>query len=224
MSKIRGKSKEIVVMDMEDLRKEYHSPILERKMLKESPFDQFHKWFDEAVQAGVVEPNAMTLSTATKEGKPSSRTVLLKGFSSAGLLYFTNYESRKARETAENPHAVALFLWKEMERQVSIEGTVEKASRGDSEKYFARRPRENQLSAWTSHQDRVIENREVLEREYKELEKEYEGQPIPCPPFWGGFLLKPTHFDFWQGGERRLHDRFQYTPEGENWKIERLSP
>lgn len=211
-------------MDMEDFRREYRSPILEKKDLEKSPFDQFHRWFDEAVQASTVEPNAMTLSTATKEGKPSSRTILLKGFSTKGLLYFTNYESRKVRETTENPHAAALFLWKEMERQVCIEGTVEKTSREDSEKYFAKRPRENQLSAWTSHQDRMIESREVLEKEYKELEEKYDGKPIPCPPFWGGFLLKPTRFEFWQGSKRRLHDRFQYTLEGGSWRIERLSP
>jgi pyridoxamine 5'-phosphate oxidase len=203
-------------------RKEYHKHRLSRKDLNENPFSQFELWFKEA--AAIPEANAMQLSTATLEGKPSCRTVLLKQFSQKGFVFYTNHESRKGRELSQNPNAFALFLWKELERQVCLEGPVERISREEAEKYFFTRPRGAQISATASKQDAIIPSREFLEAAYAEVEKAFDGKQLPLPSFWGGYRLIPKRFEFWQGRKNRLHDRFQYRCEGEKWLIERLSP
>lgn len=211
-------------MDIKDFRKEYHSESLTRESLNPDPAAQFLKWLKEAVNAKIDEPNAMALATASKAGKPSCRMVLFKHFDEGGLIFYTNYQSRKARELSENPYAAASIFWKDLERQVSIEGVVQKLTKEESEEYFKSRPRESKLGAWASRQDAVIPSRAVLEKEYARLEEKYKDKDIPMPPFWGGYRLKPERFEFWQGRNRRLHDRFLYSREGNVWKIERLSP
>ena len=166
----------------------------------------------------------MQLATATKEGKPSCRTVLLKQFGPKGLVFFSNYESRKGRELKENPRAFALFLWKEMERQVAIEGPIEKISREESEKYFRSRPRGAQIGATASRQGRVIPSRAYLDEEFRKVEEDFADKQLPLPLFWGGYRLIPERFEFWQGRQNRQHDRFHYLIKGGNWRIERLSP
>ncbi len=211
-------------MDFKDQRKDYAAGTLNRKDLNESPFDQFQHWMEDVLKANVIEPTAMTLATATREGKPSSRVVLMKHFDEDGLIFFTNYESRKARELDSNPVASVTFWWKELERQVIIEGKVERVSRQEDEAYFALRPRLSQISTWASRQDQPLQSREVLENEFVLFEKQFEGQAVPLPPYWGGFRLIPHAFEFWQGRRNRLHDRFSYTRERETWRIQRLSP
>ncbi len=205
------------------MRKDYHKHTLKRKDLQEDPFHQFKLWFEEA-QATTQEANAMQLATATLEGKPSCRTVLLKQCDAAGLVFFTNYESRKGRELEQNKRAFALFLWKELERQVCIEGPVEKISREESEAYFANRPRGAQIGASVSRQDSVIPSRDYLDTSYAKLDEAFKDKPLPLPSYWGGYRLTPERFEFWQGRQNRLHDRFQYRQEGCGWIIERLSP
>jgi pyridoxamine 5'-phosphate oxidase len=212
------------MLPLQILRKEYKLKKLDRKSLDPDPFTQFSVWFEEACMAQVAEPNAMTLATASLQGRPSCRIVLLKRFDQNGFLFFTNYESRKGKELKENPYAGICFFWKELERQVIIEGSIEKISRMESELYFNSRPRGSQLSAWISRQSQVVSSRGSLEKEYQHLEKEYEGKVIPLPPFWGGYRLIPDRFEFWQGRENRLHDRFQYEHIGSNWIISQLSP
>lgn len=204
-------------------RKDYTKCLLSREDLKADPFAQFRKWYEEAVEA-IEEPDAMQLATATKEGKPSCRTVLMKQYDARGFVFFTNYDSRKGRELEENPHAFGLFAWKELERQVSIEGQVEKIAREESEKYFSSRPRGAQLSAWASKQGQVLAERKELVSAYEFAEMQYTGKAVPLPPNWGGYRLIPARFEFWQGRSNRLHDRFSYRKEGSNWVIERLSP
>jgi pyridoxamine 5'-phosphate oxidase len=166
----------------------------------------------------------MVLATATPEGKPSARVVLLKGFDERGVVFFTNYEGRKSAELLTNPYAALVFYWIELERQVRVEGPVEKTSRQESEEYFRTRPVESRLSAWASKQSSVIPSRNFLEQKMSDLKSRYENQEVPLPPFWGGFRLQPQMFEFWQGRENRLHDRIRYTQQGGVWVIERLSP
>lgn len=223
-------------MDIDHLRRNYQFASLSFEDLKANPFDQFHKWFHEAIQASVIEPNAMALATASKAKNPSCRMVLMKKFDESGLVFFTNLESRKSKEMKENPFAVALFHWKELERQVTIEGKVEEIDALETANYFLTRPKGSQLSAWVSSQGQVIPSREILENAYHALEKKYLDQPIPPPPFWGGFRIRPSRFEFWQGRPDRLHDRFHYVPSPSDrfhylpssspsgWTIERLSP
>lgn len=206
------------------MRKEYRLHRLDLPDLSPSPFDQFRKWFDEARKGQVLEPNAFALATATMKGIPSCRTVLMKEFTEEGLLFFTNLESRKGQELALNPHAAATFWWKELERQVFIEGWVAPVDHSVAEKYFAKRPRGSQIGAWASHQDAQVNNRKELENSFEKMEKEYLNKPIPCPPYWGGFIIIPTSFEFWQGRENRLHDRIRYTFHHEAWAIKRISP
>lgn len=206
------------------LPKEYPSRRLDEKDISPDPLAQFERWFGEALRAELKEPNAMTLATATKDGKPSARIVLLKHFDENGFVFFTNYESRKGKELVENPVAALVFWWEEFGRQIRIEGRVEKLPRKQSEDYFQSRPFESQISAWTSAQSRVIESREILEQRYLQLQKEYEGKTVPCPPHWGGYRLIPQAFEFWQGWVNRLHDRILYRRTQEGWKIERLGP
>jgi pyridoxamine 5'-phosphate oxidase len=207
-----------------DLRKDYCLAGLVETDLARDPFRQFEKWFQEAEAAKLPEPNAMTLATATREGRPSARTVLLKGVDGRGFLFFSNYESRKARELALNPFASLLFPWLPLERQVVVEGPVAKVPREESETYFHSRPRASQLSAWSSQQSSIIPSRQVLEENMKMLEAKYAGREVPLPPHWGGWRLVPETVEFWQGRRSRLHDRLRYRREKENWVVERLAP
>jgi pyridoxamine 5'-phosphate oxidase len=197
---------------------------LDEKDVNANPFLQFAKWFEEAVGAQVIDPNAMTVCSATKEGKPSARIVLLRNFSESGFVYYTNYNSRKGTEIEKNPNCALLFFWPELERQIRIEGIVKKQTFEESDLYFNSRPRESKISAWTSEQSKVIANREALNEKYEILNKKYPDENVPRPPYWGGYVLKPISIEFWQGRPNRLHDRILYTLENNNWKIERLSP
>lgn len=212
------------MIDIAALRENYTKGSLDVSDVSLSPLEQFQKWFDEAVASKLLEPNALLLSTVTTDGKPSARIVLLKGLDN-GFKFYTNYLSRKGRELSENPNACITFFWNELERQVRIEGTIEKTSPEESDEYFKSRPKSSQIGAWTSDQSRVIENREVLEEREQYLLKEFGEDIIPRPPHWGGYRLVPTYIEFWQGRPSRLHDRIAYSLlENEEWKIERLSP
>ena len=206
------------------LPKEYPSQRFDEKDIDPDPMKQFEKWFKDALNANLKEPNAMALATSTKPGKPSVRIVLLKSYDENGFVFFTNYESRKGKELKENPVAALSFWWRELGRQVRIEGNVGKISRKESEAYFQSRPFVSQISAWASDQSRVLASREILENRYSQLKKEYEGKSVPCPPYWGGYRLLPDSFEFWQGWANRLHDRILYTQTENGWKIERLAP
>lgn len=200
-------------------------PELIESNIDPDPIKQFAKWFGEAEAAGVKLPNAMTLATATKDGEPSARMVLLKGFDNEGFVFFTNYESRKGREMDENPRAALVFYWTEFDRQVRITGGIEKVSRAESESYFHTRPIDSQLGAWASNQSQVISSREVLEEKMRELMAQYEGGEVPLPPYWGGYRLAPASIEFWQNRLGRLHDRLRYTlQQNGEWLVERLSP
>ncbi len=208
----------------QDLRREYQQKGLDRDALLSDPFEQFEGWFQEAVQSGVIEPNAFSLATATRDGKPSSRIVLMKYWDRDGLLFFTNYGSRKCSELEANPYAAATFWWGNIERQVRIEGFVEKTERSISEEYFRQRPRTSQLGAWASRQGKSLHSKEELLENYRTLEEQFKTGDVPCPTFWGGYRIVPQTFEFWQGCGARLHDRFLYVKEGSTWSITRLSP
>jgi pyridoxamine 5'-phosphate oxidase len=214
----------VPAMQLADLRKDYALAGLIEKDLAKDPFRQFEKWFQEAEAAKVTEPNAMVLSTATRDGRPSSRTILLKGLDGRGFVFYSNYESRKGRELDANPRASLLFPWIALERQVIVEGTVNKVAREESEAYFHSRPRLSQLGAWVSAQSTIISGRKVLEDSLKALEQKYAGQEVPLPPQWGGWRLIPETVEFWQGRRSRLHDRLRYRREKDGWVIERLAP
>ncbi|MBD2244102.1 pyridoxamine 5'-phosphate oxidase [Nostoc sp. FACHB-888] len=208
-----------------DLRKDYTLESLSELEVDLNPFIQFKKWFDQALAAQLPEPNAMTIATTTPDGKPSARMVLLKDFDERGFVFFTNYNSHKGQELAENPQAALVFWWAELERQVRICGYVEKVSETESDHYFETRPANSRLGAWVSNQSEVIESREVLERRLQEFHSKYENREIPRPPHWGGLRVIPTEIEFWQGRSSRLHDRLLYSRLDNNtWKIERLSP
>ncbi|MGH3022895.1 MAG: pyridoxamine 5'-phosphate oxidase [Gaiellaceae bacterium] len=188
------------------------------------PFAQFDRWFEEARAAGVAMPEAMTLATADSEGRPSARTVLLKRADADGFRFFSNVESRKGRELADNPRAALVFHWaQEPRRQVTVAGGVELLPRAESEAYFRTRPPGSRLGAWASRQSTVVPDRETLERAFAEAEAEHGDDP-PLPPWWGGYLLRPERFEFWQNRPNRLHDRFRYTRAGDSWRLERLAP
>lgn len=211
-------------MKIQHLRKEYKLASLDLKDLSRCPFKQFELWFTEALDSKIDEPNAMCISTATKSGIPSSRLVLMKHFDEEGFLFFTNYLSRKGEQIAENPHVSLIFWWKELERQVRIEGIAEKTSQEESKNYFASRPRKSQLAALISPQSQVVKSRLILEEKLIEAERIYHGDLVPLPVHWGGYRVIPNKFEFWQGREDRLHDRFQYTKENKAWHVERLAP
>ena len=207
------------------LRKEYTRAGLRESDADPDPIEQFQKWFDEALAADLHEPNAMTLATATPEGRPSARIVLLKGFDEQGFVFYTNYEGRKSRELKINPYCALVFYWGELERQVRIEGRAFRVSEKRSDAYFAGRPRGSQLGAWVSEQSRPVEDRGTLEERLRELEAEFEGREVPRPPFWGGYRVEPEVIEFWQGRENRLHDRLVYRrSDGGGWRRERLQP
>lgn len=206
------------------LRKDYETRSLDKETARRNPFEQFEMWLTEAVAEAVEEPNAMVITTASKDAQPSSRIVLLRGFDRKGFVFYTNYDSRKGRNIAENAQASILFYWVKLERQVRIEGVISKTSRRQSEEYFATRPRESQIGAWASAQSSVISGRRELEDQIAALERKFAGREVPCPKNWGGYVLKPNVFEFWQGRKSRLHDRLVYTKTKTAWKIERLSP
>lgn len=199
--------------------------VLNKRDLATDPLDQFRSWYERALSSVSVDPNAMTLATATKDGVPSARIVLLKGYDQRGFVFFTNYESRKGRELEENPRGALVFYWRGLNRQIRITGTVEKTTQKESEEYFRTRSRDSRLGAWASNQSSVIESREALDQAFEKFEDLYPDDDVPLPPFWGGFRLKPDVFEFWEGRTGRLHDRFRYTrqPTG-HWIMERLSP
>lgn len=206
------------------LRHDFAREILDENDINSNPLLQFEKWFKEAIDADVNEPNAMTLCTATLEGKPSARIILLRSFNDSGFVYYTNYNSRKGIEIAMNPNCALLFFWPELERQVRIEGFVQKQTVDESNLYFMSRPRGNKLGAWTSEQSQVISSRDVLKKEYEKFSEKYPDENVPCPPHWGGYLLNPVSIEFWQGRPDRLHDRILYSRKNNEWKIERLAP
>jgi pyridoxamine 5'-phosphate oxidase len=212
------------VSSLQSLRREYQRCSLDEADLRESPFSQFEAWFNDGLGAGLLEPNAMTLATVSADGRPSARIVLLKGHDDRGYSFFTNYDSRKSRELSERPFGALLFFWPEIERQVRIEGRVERASDAESDSYFKIRPRAAQLGAWASEQSSPLTSRQELEQALAEMTVRFGDSAIPRPPNWGGFLLIPDRFEFWQGRENRLHDRFEYLLEGRSWTRRRLAP
>jgi pyridoxamine 5'-phosphate oxidase len=235
-------------MSIADIRREYSLTGLRRSDLESDPITQFKKWFDQARGARAsgkvrkfcirlykalllvsgAEPldlTAMTLATADTQGRPSARVVLLKGVDQRGFIFYTNYESRKGQELAENPHAAVVFYWSEQERQVCVAGEISRLPEAESDAYFKTRPPGSRVAAWASKQSAVIRDRAALEEKWKQVEALYAGQDIPRPPFWGGYVLAPTRIEFWQGRPNRLHDRFRYTRQTDKtWLIERLSP
>ena len=211
--------------EIANLRKDYSSESLLEFDVEQHPVDQFSKWWTQATNSQIDEVNAMTLATASSDGMPAARIVLLKSFSRDGFVFFTNYESYKAMQLEENPKACLVFFWKELERQVRITGLVRKTDATDSNKYFLSRPKASQVGAWASPQSQVIPDRNWLDEKYLSLSKEFEAKELKRPDHWGGYIVQPVIVEFWQGRPSRLHDRIQYTlQENGEWKIERLAP
>ena len=211
-------------MDLSDLRISYTKDSFNESDLLESPFDQFEKWFSEALKSKVDEPNAMSLATISPEGNPRTRIVLVKDFSKDGLIFYTNYESVKAKGMEVNKAVSVNFVWHPLQRQINIQGFTEKVDRKVSELYFHSRPRGSQLGALVSPQSKAIASRKVLEDRLAELEAQYKNEPIPLPENWGGIRIVPTRFEFWQGRDNRLHDRFEYILKNDQWSAQRLAP
>ncbi len=210
---------------LSDIRKEYQLQTLQENEVNDDPVEQFAKWWDDAIESKIDEVNAMTLSTVNEEGKPSARIVLLKGFDKNGFIFFTNYNSHKGDHLKHCPYVSLVFFWKELERQVKIEGEVIKVSEAESDIYFNSRPRESRIGAWASPQSKVIENRSILEDNLLKYQQQFTDENIPRPSHWGGYLVKPTLLEFWQGRPNRLHDRILYSLQNNGgWTIERLAP
>jgi pyridoxamine 5'-phosphate oxidase len=213
-------------LSLGELRENYTQGGLDTSAVNPNPIAQFENWFEQAYRSGLKEPNAMTLATASPEGRPSARIVLLKEVSENGFVFFTNLESRKSREIVFNPHAALVFYWAELERQVRVEGTVAPVSHHQSEQYFRTRPKGSRLGAWASHQSEVVKSRTILEARLNELEALYQDtDEVPMPDYWGGYCVYPERIEFWQGRPDRLHDRLRFEREsGTAWRLERLSP
>ncbi len=211
-------------MDLADFRKEYSDRGMKREDMNADPVAQFSDWFSQATELKLHEPNAMTLATVDENGMPFQRTVLLKYYDADGFVFFTNYQSRKAKQLEQNPKACLLFPWITLERQVIIQGTVEKVGTAESLKYFSSRPRESQIGAWVSNQSEVITSRKFLMQKLAEIKEKFAAGEIPLPSFWGGYRVVPQRIEFWQGGPARLHDRFLYQRVNSAWNIDRLSP
>ena len=213
------------IIDVTELRKNFKSTELLESHIKNDPIEQFQLWMNDALLSKIEEPNAMTLATATKDGFPSARIVLLKEVNQQGFIFFTNYNSRKGKELSGNPQAAIVFLWKEIERQIRIEGHVEKIPYEKSAAYFSTRPIESQIGAWVSSQSKTIKNRSELDAEYLKISEKFRDVSIPCPEYWGGYILIPERIEFWQARPGRLHDRIVYVKsEQALWEISRLSP
>ncbi|RBQ31127.1 pyridoxamine 5'-phosphate oxidase [Arcobacter sp. FW59] len=212
-------------MDLSTFRAKYTTKNIDIKDLHQNALKQFEIWFNDAIEEKLLEPNAFSLATVGNDMMPSIRTVLLKVFDEKGFVFFTNYESKKAKQIEENPKVAALFTWLQLERQVKIEGSIEKISKTESLKYFLSRPKGSQLGAWVSTQSQVISSRALLEQKFDEIKRKFLNKEVPFPSFWGGYIIKPIKIEFWQGGEDRLHDRFLYElQENNSWKISRLAP
>ncbi|MCH9814161.1 MAG: pyridoxamine 5'-phosphate oxidase [Epsilonproteobacteria bacterium] len=212
-------------MDLSHIRSEYMTKPLHRESLDANPIRQFEYWFNDALEAKLIDPNAMTLATTGDDMLPSVRTVLLKIFDHKGFVFFSNKQSEKAQQISQNPQAALLFTWLSLHRQIKIQGHVEEISKTDSMKYFLSRPKGSQIGAWVSSQSKVIQSRAILEAKFEEIKNKFLKGKIPFPDFWGGYIVKPIKIEFWQGGQNRLHDRFLYTKQqDESWKIERLAP
>ena len=210
--------------DVARLRRDYTRAGLNEADADPNPVELFRRWFGEALAADLHEPNAMTLATATPDGRPSARVVLLKGFDERGFVFYTSYEGRKSRELETNPLCALVFYWGELERQVRVEGRASRLPGDESDAYFEARPRGSQLGAWASEQSRPVSDRGLLEERLRELERRYDGREVPRPPFWGGWRVEPRAMEFWQGRENRLHDRLRYRRAVELWERERLQP
>lgn len=211
-------------MDIGDMRRDFESDGIDRDDLNPDPVQQFEHWFNDARTAGILEPNAMSLATSDRDGRPDLRTVLLKYFDDQGFVFYTNYGSRKAVELADNPNAALLFPWLGLNRQVIVQGSVEKVSNAESLRYFASRPRGSQIGAWVSEQSQVITSRGLLEQKVAEIKRKFGAGEVPLPSFWGGYRVTPRRIEFWQGRPSRLHDRFEYLRQDEGWMIQRLQP
>ena len=211
--------------DLTTMRQQYTTKGLHREDLNHNPFGQFELWFNQAVEAKLIEPNAFTLATVGTDLKPSQRTVLLKRYDESGFVFFSNYGSKKSQQIAQNDSVAAHFAWLGLERQLRIEGNIEEISKTESLKYFLSRPRGSQIGAWISHQSEVVTSRSILEQKFDQMRKKFAKGEIPFPDKWGGYIIRPTLFEFWQGGKDRLHDRFEYTLQKDNsWDIHRLEP
>lgn len=215
----------LVVPDPAVMREQYRSTPLDETAMADGPMEQFAQWFAEAAAAALMEPNAMVVSTATPDGRPSARTVLLKQYDARGFVFFTNYGSRKGREIDANPHVCLLFPWHPLARQIIVTGTASRIGREETAVYFRSRPYGSRLGAWASDQSAVIGSREELLRRYEEMAARYpEGEPVPAPDHWGGIRVVPDAVEFWQGHENRLHDRLRYVRADGGWRVERLAP
>jgi pyridoxamine 5'-phosphate oxidase len=212
------------MVDLEAIRREYLKAGLKRSDLSEDPISQFNLWLRQAIDADITDPTAFTLATVDAAGRPSQRIVLLKQADERGFVFYTNYESHKARDINHNPQVSLHFPWHALERQIKICGTAEKVSHAESLKYFATRPQESQLAAWASAQSRPVSSRQLLMQQFNAMKEKFKQGKIPLPDFWGGYRVVPTVIEFWQGGAYRLHDRFQYTRTDNGWSIERLAP
>jgi pyridoxamine 5'-phosphate oxidase len=209
---------------LRDIRTNYQKFELNEETVNNDPILQLTTWLNDAIENQKADPTAMVLSTIDREGNPESRVVLLKELKAEGLIFFTNYDSKKGQQITINPHVSVVFFWPELERQVRIKGKAEKISEADSESYFLSRPLDSQLGTWASPQSQVIESRQVLDNNYAHFKQHFENQKIAKPPHWGGFLIRPVYFEFWQGRSNRLHDRLEYVPAEDSWQIRRLAP
>jgi pyridoxamine 5'-phosphate oxidase len=211
-------------MSLEENRREYDYGKLSRESLLDNPFDQFTLWMNQAIEAGVQDPTAMSVATVSSEGKPWQRMVLLKGFDEQGFVFYTNLGSRKAKEIESNAQVSLHFPWLQLDRQVIVGGRADRLSKAEVMKYFLSRPKGSQLAAWASKQSSRINSRQALETQFAQIKQKFAKGEIPLPDFWGGYLVVPEEIEFWQGGENRLHDRFCFTRDNDGWTIARLSP